>query len=184
MKLTLRLFQLALCLLLGSCGNVGVEHYAHERPTLDLPAFFAGPVKAWGIFQKPSGEVVKRFEVDITSRREGERLILDERFRYSDGTRQQRIWTLTPDGANRWRGRAADVVGEALGEIAGNALRWRYDLNLDVDGSTWKVSFDDWMYLMDDDTLINRSSMRKFGVELGQVTLFFRREGAGNPGRS
>ena len=89
MKLTLRLFQLALCLLLGSCGNVGVEHYANERPTLDLPAFFAGPVTAWGIFQKPSGEVVKRFVVDISSSREGERLILDERFRYSDGTRQQ-----------------------------------------------------------------------------------------------
>lgn len=184
MKLTLRLCQLALCLLLGSCGNVGVEHYAHERPALDLPAFFAGPVKAWGIFQKSSGEVVKRFEVYITSRRDGERLILDERFRYSDGTRQQRIWTLTPDGPGRWRGRAADVVGEAVGEIAGNALRWRYDLNLEVDGSTWQVSFDDWMYLMDDDTLINRSSMRKFGVELGEVTLFFRREAAAHPGNS
>ena len=184
MKLTLRLCQLAFCLLLGSCGNVGVEHYAHERPALDLPAFFAGPVKAWGIFQKSSGEVVKRFEVDITSRRDGQRLILDERFRYSDGTRQQRIWTLTPDGPGRWRGRAADVVGEAVGEIAGNALRWRYDLNLEVDGSTWQVSFDDWMYLMDDDTLINRSSMRKFGVELGEVTLFFRREAAAHPGNS
>lgn len=183
MKLTLRLFQLALCLLLGSCGNVGVEHYANERPTLDLPAFFAGPVTAWGIFQKPSGEVVKRFVVDISSRREGERLILDERFRYSDGTRQQRIWTLTPDGAGRWRGRAADVVGEAVGEIAGNALRWRYELDLVVDDSTWKVSFDDWMYLMDEDTLINRSSMRKFGVELGQVTLFFRRGAGADPDR-
>ena len=181
MSLTLRLFQLTCCLLLGSCGNVGVEHYANERPALDLPAFFSGPVQAWGIFQKPSGEVVKRFKVDITGRREGERLILDERFLYSDGTRQQRVWTLTPDGPGRWRGRAADVVGEAVGEIAGNALRWRYRLNLDVDGSTWEVSFDDWMYLMDDDTLINRSSMRKLGVELGQVTLFFRREGASPP---
>jgi hypothetical protein len=29
---------------------------------------------------------------------------------------------------------------------------------------------------MDDDTLINRSSMSKLGVELGQVSLFFRRQ--------
>ena len=28
---------------------------------------------------------------------------------------------------------------------------------------------------MDDDTLINRSSMSKLGVEIGQITLFFRR---------
>lgn len=55
-------------------------------------------------------------------------------------------------------------------------LRWRYRLNLPVDGSVYEVSFDDWMYLMDEDTLINRSSMTKFGVEWGQVTLFFRRQ--------
>ncbi|MBB4862146.1 hypothetical protein HNP46_000984 [Pseudomonas nitritireducens] len=178
LSLNPRLLLLTACLLLGSCGNVGVEHYAKERPALDLPAFFSRPVQAWGIFQKPSGEVVKRFKVQISSRRDGERLILDERFQYSDGTRQQRVWTLTPDGAGRWRGRAADVVGEAQGEIAGNALRWRYRLNLEVDGRTWEVSLDDWMYLMDEDTLINRSSMSKFGIALGEVTLFFRRDGA------
>ncbi|MBB4821871.1 hypothetical protein HNP29_005284 [Pseudomonas alcaligenes] len=166
------------CLLLAGCGGVEVVHYAKERPQLDLPGFFSRPVQAWGIFQNRSGEVVKRFKVDITSHREGERLILDERFLYSDGTRQQRVWILQPLGDGRWRGRAADVIGEADGEVAGNALRWRYTLNLEVDGSTWEVDFDDWMYLMDEDTLINRSSMSKLGVELGQVTLFFRRDSA------
>ena len=68
------------------------------------------------------------------------------------------------------------MVGEAIGELAGNALRWQYQLNLPVDDTTYVVTFDDWMYLMDEDTLINRSSMLKFGVELGQVTLFFRRQ--------
>lgn len=170
------LASLFLMLSLCSCTGVGVEHYADQQPTLDLERFFSKPVKAWGIFEKRSGEVAKRFEVDIASRREGNNLILDERFLYSDGTRQRRVWTLTPDGPNRWRGRAGDVVGEAIGEVAGNALRWRYRLNLPVDGSVYEVSFDDWMYLMDEDTLINRSSMSKFGVEWGQVTLFFRRQ--------
>lgn len=164
------------CLLLSGCSSVNVERYAAERPQLDLPSFFSGPVQAWGIFQNRSGQVVKRFKVDITSRREGELLILDERFLYSDGTRQHRLWRLTPVGDGRWLGRAGDVVGEAHGEVAGNALRWRYRLNLDIEGSTWEVDFDDWMYLMDEDTLINRSSMSKLGVELGQVTLFFRRD--------
>ena len=163
------------CLLLVSCGQVPVERYADQRPALDLPTFFSGPVQAWGMFQDRSGEVIKRFHVDIDSRRDGDRLILDERFLYSDGTRQRRVWTLTPDGAGRWLGSADDVVGQAVGEGAGNALRWRYHLNLPVDDNTYVVYFDDWMYLMDDDTLINRSSMSKFGIELGQVTLFFRR---------
>jgi hypothetical protein len=177
--MTRLLLVLTLLLSLSSCGSVDVERYAGEQPHLDLQHFFSQPVKAWGMFQKRSGEVAKRFEVNIDSRREGNDLILDERFLYSDGTRQRRIWTLTPDGPNRWRGRAGDVVGEARGELAGNTLHWRYRLNLAVDDSTYEMSMDDWMYLMDEDTLINRTSMSKFGVEVGQVTLFFRRQSGG-----
>jgi hypothetical protein len=89
--------------------SVAVEQYAQEQPTLDLVAFFSRPVQAWGLFQNRSGEVVKRFHVQIESREEGQQLIL-ERFLYSDGTRQRRVGTLQPAGAGRWRGRADDVV--------------------------------------------------------------------------
>ena len=164
------------CVVLSSCSSVSIEDYAREQPTLDLYEFFAVPVEAWGMFQNRSGEVIKRFHVDIRSHRLGEQLILDERFAYSDGSTERRVWTLTPDGEKRWTGTADDVVGEARGEVAGNALHWRYQLRLPVDGSTYVVSFDDWMFLMDRDTLINRASMSKLGVELGQVTLFFRRQ--------
>jgi len=37
------------------------------------------------------------------------------------------------------------------------------------------VDFDDWMYLMDDRVMLNRSAMSKFGVYLGEVTLTFRK---------
>ena len=171
-----RLLVLFCCVWLVSCGSVKVDDYASEQPKLDLLAFFDRPVQAWGMFQDRSGRVIKRFHVDINSYREGDRLILDERFVYSDGTTQRRVWTLTPDGEDRWLGTADDVIGTAVGELAGNALRWRYELNLPVDDTSYVVTFDDWMYLMDEDTLINRSSMLKFGVELGQVTLFFRRQ--------
>ncbi|MDR6928271.1 hypothetical protein J2Y56_004328 [Pseudomonas sp. BE134] len=89
--------------------SVAVEQYAQEQPTLDLVAFFSRPVQARGLFQNRSGEVVKRFHVQIESREEGQQLIL-ERFLYSDGTRQRRVGTLQPAGAGRWRGRADDVV--------------------------------------------------------------------------
>lgn len=170
-----KVLLLVSCLMFGGCSSVGVQQYAQERPALDLVTFFSRPVQAWGMFQKRSGEVVKRFHVTVESRREGQRLILDEHFVYSDGTRQERIWTLEPDGPGRWRGRAGDVVGEARGEVAGNALRWRYQLDLPVDGRHWLMDMDDWMYQMDDDTLINRTRMSKWGFDVGQVTLFFRR---------
>ena len=48
-------------------------------------------------------------------------------------------------------------------------------LDLPVDGRVWNVDFDDWMYLIDDKVMLNRSAMRKFGFHLGDVTLSFTR---------
>jgi len=44
-----------------------------------------------------------------------------------------------------------------------------------VDGTTWHLDMDDWMYLVDEATLLNRTAMSKFGVNVGQVTLAFRK---------
>jgi hypothetical protein len=63
------------------------------------------------------------------------------------------------------------VVDVAAGEVAGNALRWRYVLALPVDGKVVEVDFDDWMYLVDDKVMLNRSFMSKYGFDLGEVTL-------------
>ena len=52
-------------------------------------------------------------------------------------------------------------------------LRWRYVLELPVDGKTYHVDFDDWMFLMDERVMLNRSVMSKFGFRLGEVTLSF-----------
>ena len=172
----LKIGILLLCLGLASCSRVDVQSYSQETPTLELREFFEGRVEAWGMFQKRSGLVAKRFHVEIIGHSEGSKLILDESFTYSDGTQQKRVWTLTPVGSNQWRGTAGDVVGEALGEVAGNTLRWKYVLSLPVDGEVYQVQLDDWMYLMDKNTMINRSFMTKFGVEVGQITLFFRKQ--------
>jgi hypothetical protein len=77
------------------------------------------------------------------------------------------LWTITRVDAARYVGRADDVVGEAIGEAAGNALRWRYVLALPVDGRVWNVDLDDWMFLIDEQVMLNRSQMKKFGFHLG-----------------
>jgi hypothetical protein len=161
---------------LAGCSGVQVSQYSQEAPKLDLRDYFSGQVLASGIFQKRSGEVTKRFHVVINSHSEGDALIMHEDFSYSDGTKQTRVWTLRPNGPGRWKGTASDVVGEAFGEVSGNTFHWNYVLNLPVDGKTYEVRFDDWMYMLDDKTLANRSYMSKLGVELGQVTLFFTKQ--------
>ena len=177
----MRLIILAmLATLLSGCAGPDIQQYKTVTPVLDPAEYFTGVIDAWGMFQKRNGEVTKRFHVEITGSQQQGVLTLDERFRYDDGTTQQRVWRLVRDGEGRWRGTAADVKGEAEGTAAGNALRWQYTLLLPVDGTTYEMQFDDWMFLIDRCTMINRASMRKFGIEFGQVTLTFRRR-ACNP---
>jgi hypothetical protein len=70
------------------------------------------------------------------------------------------------------------VVGVAEGQSAGNAFRWGYTLALPVDGTVWHVAFDDWMVLMDERVMLNKATMSKFGIRLGEVTLSFVRRPA------
>jgi hypothetical protein len=154
---------------------VDVSDYAAEKPELDLSRYFNGTLDADGIFQDRSGKVVKRFHVLIEASWKGPVGTLDERFTYSDGSTQRRVWTVTKLDANHYSGRADDVVGEASGEARGNALRWKYVMALPVDGKVYNVDFDDWMFLMDDRVMLNRSVMSKFGFRLGEVTLSFRK---------
>ncbi len=162
---------------LAGCGSVDIEKYRNETPVLELRDYFDGTLDAHGIFQDRGGEVVKRFRVVIEASWQGEVGTLDERFTYADGSTQRRVWTITRTGPGRYIGHADDVVGEARGEAAGNALRWRYVMALPVDGKVYNVDFDDWMFLMDDRVMLNRSVMSKWGFRLGEVTLSFYRRG-------
>lgn len=161
------------CLTLSACSGPQLAQYAKEQPPLLLRDYFNGPIKAHGMFTDRQGNVVKRFVVDIQATWAGAQGTLDERFVYSDGTQQQRIWHLTDLGNGRYEGRADDVVGTAIGEASGNALNWRYTLALPVDGRVWHVQFNDWMYLVDGKTMLNKAVMSKWGFELGEVTLSF-----------
>ncbi|MCM8610936.1 DUF3833 domain-containing protein [Accumulibacter sp.] len=167
------LIAAAFTLGLTACASPGVEQYRAEQPVLDLKAYLNGTLDAWGIFQGRRGDVQKRFHVVIDARWTGDTGILDERFSWSDGSTSHRVWTLTKQADGSFRGTADDVVGEAIGEVAGNALRWRYVLALPVDGTVYHVDFDDWMFLMDDKVMLNRSYMSKWGFDLGEVTLTF-----------
>ena len=163
---------------LSGCAGVSVESYKSETPVFSLREYFNGPVRAWGIFTDRSGQVQKRFSVEMSCSWQGEAGTLDESFLYSDGTRQRRIWHLLDRGQGRFEGRADDVVGVALGETSGNAFRWSYTMALKVGEQVWHVEFDDWMYLMDGQVLLNKSAMSKWGFHLGDVTLSFTRAGA------
>jgi Protein of unknown function (DUF3833) len=166
---------------LATAGLVGcstaptINDYAQEKPVFDLKSYFTGVVDGWGIFTDRSGKVVKRFLVTMNCSWNGDQGILDEDFVYSDGTKQKRIWRMTKLADGKYEGRADDVLGIGNGQQMGNAFRWGYTLNLPVDNKVYEVQFDDWMYQMDDKVVINKATMSKFGITLGELVVNFKK---------
>lgn len=162
-------------LFLQGCSTMKIEDYKGQTPKLDLFDYFYGKTKAYGQFQDRSGMVLRRFEVDIvgTLNEAGDTLTLDEDFVYNDGEKQRRVWVIKRTSEGQYVGTAGDVIGEAQGKVAGNALNWAYTLDLPYKDSTIHVQFDDWMYLHNKDVMLNRAEVKKFGFRVGEVTLFF-----------
>jgi len=112
----------------------------------------------------------------------GQTLRLVEDFVYEDGSTEQRVWTLVKTGPiqadQTWQGTAPGVIGVATGEENGNRFNWRYEIDLPVpaaDGTadTLRVTFDDWMWQLTDDRLFNRAYMKRFGFDIGDVSISF-----------
>jgi hypothetical protein len=173
-QLLQRLGVVLITLLLASCASVQISDYAQQQPKFDLKQYFNGRVIAHGVVQDRSGKVIRRMTVTMDCSWAGDVGTLDEDFTYSDGKKERRVWTIRKQG-DRYIGTAADVVGEAIGTAAGNALNWKYVLALPVDGTVYNVDFDDWMWQIDDRVMINRATFSKFGFRLGEVLISFQK---------
>lgn len=159
---------------LAACsGRPALDDPALSERELNLEEFFAGHTRAYGQFQDVFGTVRRRFEVDITGTWDGARLTLVEDFVYEDASTEQRIWTLTKTGAETWEGTAPGVQGVATGEERGDTFNWQYTIDLPVPDGTLRVTFDDWMWLLSEDRLLNRAYMYRFGVYIGDVIITF-----------
>jgi hypothetical protein len=166
-----------LAFLSGCTGGKSLEHYKGSQPSLDMQEYFSGPIKAWGLVQDFSGKVTRRFDVEMVGTWEGDTGTLKEKFRYYDGETQERTWTIKKIAANDYEGTAGDILGVATGETSGNTMRWAYQMDLEVGDKTYSITFDDWMFLMNDGVLINRSYLKKFGLTVGELTLFMQKQG-------
>lgn len=166
---------------LASCAGVDVTNYAKAQPVLKLEQYFNGQLVGHGMVMDRGGEVTRRFVVSITGTlgkdaNGVELLTLDEKFDWSDGKKEARVWTLKRVANGEWAGQAADVVGLAVGKVAGNALNWRYVLALPIKDSIYNLDFDDWMFLVDDKVMLNKAVFSKFGIRLGEILISFQKQ--------
>ena len=172
------LLLVATFLSISACSvSIDGNNYTEQSPKFSLETFFDGKVTAWGIVQDRSGEVVQRFIVNIDGSIQGDTLTLDETFSYDLGSGpEKRIWKLQKNNDGTYTGNASDIAGDAIGTSYGNAFNFAYEMDLDVGGTSYRVNFDDWFWAMDNNTMMNRSYIKKFGLVMAEVTIFMQKQ--------
>jgi len=143
---------------------------------LNLEEFFEGQTVAHGQFQDIFGTVQRRFDVLIEGTWDGEVLKLVEDFTYDDGATEQRVWTLRKTGEDSWKGTAPGVIGVAIGQEKGDTFNWTYRIDLPVRKGTMRVDFNDWMWMLTEDQVLNRAYVSRFGVRIGEAIIVFERK--------
>ncbi|MBE0412231.1 DUF3833 domain-containing protein [Yoonia sp.] len=175
----MRLIIIATLAFLAACtGKPSFDDPSLSDRKLNLEEFFDGNLVAYGQFQDILGTVRRSFVVTITGDWDGDRLRLVEDFAYEDGSTEQRVWTLTKTGPDSWTGTAPGVIGAAVGQEQDNRFNWKYEIDLPIpsaDGTTdtMRVTFDDWMWLLAEDRLLNLAYVRRYGFDIGTVTISF-----------
>lgn len=166
------IYPLLITLFLTAC-TASLDDYHQTAPKLSLSTYFSGPLIAWGLVQDYNDKVTRRFCVELNGTWNEQQGELQEKFYFDDGEISYRTWHLIQQSDGSFIGHADDVVGTASGTSSGYAFQWQYSLTLNIDGNNYEFFLDDWMYQLDEFRVFNRTSMRKFGIEVAQLTLFF-----------
>ncbi len=149
--------------------------FAGKGPAFDPREHLSGPILCEGVIYGPTGRVTSRFVADMVGEWNGNTGTLRETFRYDSGTVQNRCWTLRLGNDGKMQATAPDVVGTGTGAVSGPAVEMRYDIKLPADAGGHVLSVVDWMYLMENGTIMNRSQFTKFGITVAELVATMRK---------
>jgi hypothetical protein len=156
---------------ISSCASTST--YINNQPTLKIQSYFNGSLKAHGIVLNRQGQVTRYFAIDMKGSWHQNKGTLNEVIQYNDGEKQVRQWHFILQDPNHFMATAKDAVGYAQGTQFGNAVHMVYTLNVTIDRTVYAINFDDWIYKMTDEKVINRTTLSKFGIGLGEVIITY-----------
>ena len=174
-KLILKIGVIVMALGLLGCST-NISAYKGETPKLNPQEYLQGKIVGTGLIQDYKGKVTKKFNLSGDASWNGDVGTFDEHMTYSDGQKDHRIWKIKKISDNYYEATTPEVIGIAKIHTQGNAMNWQYQMNVPVGDKKYKITFDDWMYLMDDGVLININTFKKFGLKVGRLSLFMHKE--------
>lgn len=161
-------------LLLGCGAPMPVGGFADTAPALDPVRFFTGHVRSWGVVEDRSGQPTSIVTTDCTGEPDGpDGLRMTQRLIVGADAPVTREWRMRRTGPGMFEATANDMVGTATGAASGRAFHWQWTLALSPGNALMNVTMDQWWYLLDDGSLLNRTSIRKLGFTAAEVTEHF-----------
>jgi hypothetical protein len=142
-----------------------------------LEEAFRGQAVGVGRFKSRLAGVDRGFVVTTSGRRSGAHFILDQHFRFDNGSLDRRTWRFRRTGPNTYVGTRQDVVGEAQVRVEDDRIRMSYDLiTRGKDGGKLKLHFEDTIRRTGRDTITNNGVISTLGMKVGSVDVTFKRQ--------
>ncbi len=138
-----------------------------------FPDYFEGLSEARGLFEDRSGRIKRRFVARVEGYWQDDVFVLDEVFTFCNGERDHRTWMLKFGENGAFSADCLDVPAPAEGHHGKNEAHLSYAFKLRHNNKTFNVDFSDTFTKLDDETVINRAIMSKWGITLGHVTIVF-----------
>ncbi len=154
-----------------------VSEFKDERPEFRPTEFFAGRTRSVGVIENRGGAPREIVRTETHGEWEGDWLQIEQDLTFGKSAPQHRSWRVRQIDPHHYEATANDIVGTARGEAWGNAFHWSFTLALSPGNPLANLRMSQWMYLQPDGrTMLNHSTLRKFGIVVGQATEQFRKE--------
>lgn len=148
--------------------------YAATSPAFVLDQHLSGPLLSEGVVYGPGGRVTNGFVARMHGSWSDGTGTLTEDFTYSNGKRQRREWTLEMGSDGAFTATADDIVGVGRGVVSGSTVMLRYRITLPEESGGHTLDVVDWLYLMENGVIMNRSELRKFGIKVAELVATMR----------
>lgn len=168
------------------CGFIAqdAKDYIDESKTFDIREFLSGDLEAFGVACDYAKAVREVFYIDMNVVWNGNEGHLTEKMNYESGKEEARTWDYKFQDAKNFTATGTNVVKTAIGKLDGNTAALEYGFITPYGFIKMRLSMDDRLFLIDNNTAVNRIFMKKFGMKVGEVIMIIKKKGGNNAKKS
>jgi hypothetical protein len=161
---------LALLLSTSCAAPLGPQAFSTTTPAFDPIAFWSGRTASWGVIENRDGSPTAIVTTSTESTPDGRDSMNMVQHVMTGGKDTVRTWHMRRLGNGQFEATANDMVGSARGTASGRTFHWTWTLATKPGDSLRNISMEQWMYLADNGTLMNRTIITKLGLRLAEVS--------------